>query len=460
MLTLALLAALLLPVLVFFAGLVLATPAGRRLADAGDYAVLTAEQVTDLGQRAKDLTQSCLAAVTKVGELRSKPADQRGDTYTADVRSALDELHANDAMHQAVTRILRDAAAEDERSRSAAEGRGPKAGTGAHNTDGPDTRSLGQRVVDDENYTAFAERGAQGHVEVRALLTTSSSDTQNAGLFMPRGTPFLEAGAIRRRRLFIRDVLSTGTTGLNSVPYIRETAAATNEGGATTVAEGAAKPEVTLQFTAADAPVRKIAGWLPVTTEIIADAPTLRSYIDARLEYMILLREEEQVLTGTGTAPNLLGIRNAPGLQTVKATGGTAVNTAGDNLTTIATGIRLIELVDGEADGLAINPTDFWAMLTRRASGDNHYDLDPFMSPERMQPWGVPPVRTRSLPAGTAIVGNWSMGATLLEREGVTVRVGDQHSDFFTNNKVAVLAEERVAFPIHRPDFFAELTFA
>ena len=446
-----------LPVLVFLLGVILAGGGRQRLNDCGDYAVLTAEQLTDLGQRAKDLTQSCLAAVTKVGELRAKPADQRGDSYAADVRSAIDELHANDAMHQAVTRILRDAAAEDERSKQ--EGRGPKAGTAAHDEQTPDRRSLGQRVADAEEYRSFAEAGGRGSVEVRALLTTSSTDTQNAGLFMPRGTPFLSDGAVRRRRLFIRDVVSTGTTGLNSVPYIRETAAATNETGANVVAEGALKPEVTMQFTAADAPVRKIAGWLPVTTEIIADAPTLRSYIDARLEYMILLREEEQLLTGTGVAPQLLGIRNAPGLQTVKPTGGTAVNTAGDRLTTIATGIQLIELVDGEADGLAINPADFWAMLTRRATGDNHYDLDPFMSPDRMQPWGVPAVRTRSLAAGTAIVGNWSMGATLLDRQETVIRVGDQHSDFFTNNKVAILAEERVAFPIHRPDFFAELTF-
>lgn len=416
--------------------------------------------LADLGERAKTLTQNCLAAVTKVSDLRNKPADQRGDSYTADVRSALDELHANDAMHQAVTRILRDAAAEDERGKQQ-EGRGPKAGTGAHDDSAPDRRSLGQRVADSEDYTAFAARGGRGsaEIEVRALLTTSSTDTQNAGLFMPRGTPFLQDGAIRRRRLFIRDVLSTGTTGLNSVPYIRETAAATNEGGALTVAEGAPKPEVTLQFTAADAPVRKIAAWLPVTTEILADAPTLRSYIDARLEYMLMLREEEQVLTGTGVAPQLLGIRNAPGLQTVKPTGGTAVNTAGDRLTTIATGIQLIELVDGEADGLAINPADFWSMLTRRATGDNHYDLDPFMSPDRMQPWGVPAVRTRSLPAGTGIVGNWFMGATLLDREQTVIRVGEQHADFFTNNKVAILAEERVALPIHRPDFFVELTF-
>jgi HK97 family phage major capsid protein len=442
---------LLLPALFALAGIALAR-GPRLLAQAGETATLTAEQVTELGARTKDLAQSCLAAVTKVTDLRSTPADKRGETFTADLRSAIDELTANDAMHAAVTRILREDAAEQERNRPGGEGRGPHAAT-SQLDDGVDRRSAGQQVAEHEAYRAFAERGGRGsaEVEVRALLSTSSGDGQAAGLFMPRGTPFLLPAGVDRRRLFARDMLSTGTTGLNSVPYIRELDPRGTEGGATAVAEGAPKPEVTMQFQPADAPVRKIAAWIPVTTEILADAPTLRSYIDARLGYLLLVREEDQVLNGNGTNPNLRGIRNTTGLQTL-------AGPVGDNLTALAQAIRNIELVDGEPDGVAINPTDFWALITRRA-GDGHYDLDPFMDPARMQPWGLPPVRTRGMPAGTALVGNWKIGATLLDREETVIRVGEQHADFFTNNKVAILAEERIALPVHRPDFFVEVAF-
>lgn len=444
----------LLAVVFCLAGIALA-PARRLTADAGEAAVLTAEQVTDLAARSKDLAQSCIAAVTKVSELRAKKPDERGDTFNTDMRAAIDDLTAQDAMHQAVTRILREDADERQRAEDAKRGRGPDAATGRHRDDDDvDRRSAGQQVADSEQYQQFATRGGRGsaEVEVRALLTTSSGDGQAAGLFMPRGTPFLLPGGVDRRRLFVRDMLSTGTTGLNSVPYIRELNPRANEGGATAVAEGAPKPEVTMQFEPADAPVRKIAAWIPVTTEILADAPTLRSYIDARLGYLLLVREEEQVLNGSGTNPNLRGIRQTTGLQTL-------TGPAGDNLTAIANAIRNVELVDGEPDGVAINPTDFWALITRRA-GDGHYDLDPFMDPARMQPWGLPPVRTRSMEAGRALVGNWRIGATLLDREETVIRVGEQHADFFTNNKVAILAEERIALPVHRPDFFVEITFA
>lgn len=423
--------------------LAIATTRGPRLhPQAGEVATLDLPALT---QRAKDLTEQAINAVTKVGELRSKPADQRGDTYTADVRAALDELNSVDAMHATVTRILRDATPTDERSR------GPVAGTASH--EGPDLRTAGQRFVEEEGYSDFAARGARGvfEAEVRTLLDTAVTSPA-AGLFMPQGTPTLNPAATDRRRLFVRDLLSTGTTGLNSVPYIRELSPRTNETGATTVAEGAAKPEVTMQFVAADAPVRKIAAWIPVTSEILADAPTLRSYIDARLAYMLAIREEDQVLNGDGNAPNLEGILNATGLQT-------STGPAGDNLTALAEAIEKVELVDGEADGAALHPTDFWAMVTRRASGDDHYDVNPFTSADNLRPWGLPTVRTRSVTAGTAVVGAWRIGAQLLDREQTVIKVGDQHSDYFTKNKAAILAEKRVALLNHRPDYFVEVTF-
>ena len=71
------------------------------------------------------------------------------------------------------------------------------------------------------------------------------------------------------------------------------------------MAEGVAKPEVVMQFVSDDAPVRKIAAWIPITTEIADDAPTLRGYIDTRLAYMLALREELEILSGNGISPDL-----------------------------------------------------------------------------------------------------------------------------------------------------------
>lgn len=411
--------------------------------------------ITDKADAA-EIRDHLKAAATEVLELRRTPADKRGDTFEDDVRSALDFIQTMDPVEKVLSSAERSAAQADADQRAAAAAeraakaglRGPTA-AGADLTDRPRTR--GEQVVLSDDYEAFAQRGGSGMLEVRTLLT-GNDDTVDAGVWRPVGQPTLRPGTERRMRLFARDLLSTGTTGLSSVPYIRELNPATNETGATTVAEGSAKPEVTMAFEQADAPVRKIAAWIPATTEILADAPTLRSYIDSRLEYMILLREEAQILTGDGNAPNLEGVTVATGVQTQAA-----VNN--DVPGTIALAFAKIELVDGEPDGVAMNPTDFWtAVATRHSTTFDNGGSGNAPAEVASITWGVPCVRTRSLTSLTSVVGSWFMGASLLQREGISIRVGDQHSDYFVYNKVAILGEERVALPIHRPDFFVTTT--
>lgn len=440
------------PLVLLFLILALFMPRGtRRFGDTGDLTLDLATATTRVGE----LRDRCFAAVEKVGELRAMPKDKQGETFVADVRAAIDDLTATDLSFDAMLKVRSSLLDDDIRSKQT-NGRGPNAATGDHTED--DRRSAGARFTDAEGYQEWARSGSGNYQgEVRTLLTSSTSDTPSAGIFRPVGTPFLLPAAVDRRRLFVRDVISTGTTTLASVPYIRELSPRTNESGATSVAEGTAKPEVQMQWVQADAPARKIAAWIPATTEVLADAPTLRSYIDARLGYMLLLREEEQVLNGSGTAPDIKGIRQTSGLQTYAAP-------AGDNLAGIGGAIPKIELVDGEPDAVAINPTDYWNALLRRAgggtTGDNHFDVDPLKDPSMYMPWGLAAIKTRSMPAGKGLVGAYRIGAQLLDREETVIRVGDQHLDYFTNNKVVILAEERVCFLDHRPDFFVEVTFS
>lgn len=398
-------------------------------------------------------------AAKAVVELRQVPHDKRGDTYEDDVRSAVDFIRTFDPVAAVLTDAERTAAkAEaDQRQAAAAEKARSVGGPSAAFHGGEErARSAGEQVVLGEGYEEWVRSGQSGvfSTEVRTLLQSGDTTTgiPEAGIWRPVGTPVLKAGAENRRRLFVRDLLTVSPTGLSSVPYIQELNAVTNETGATTVAEGSAKPEVTMEFVQADAPIRKIAGWLPVTNEILADAPTLRGYIDARLDYMILLREEQQVLKGTGTAPQITGIYNTTGTQTQAA-----VNN--DVPGTIALAMGKLENADGDPDGVVLNPIDYWTAI-----GTRHTTLfdngGGGQAPALVSgiTWGVPAVRTRALDTLECLVGSWRMGATLFEREGVTIKVGDQHSDYFVNNKVAILAEERVGLAVHRPDWFVETT--
>lgn len=358
--------------------------------------------------------------------------------WQRDVRAATEFIHHVDPILMA-----------DERS-----GRGEQPQGGAGTSAGasaPEYRTAGEALTRSEAWEQRNGAGVtDGGVEVRTLLDTAQTGNENAGLWMPRGTP---VPPLRRRmRLFVRDLISVVPTGLNSVPYIRESNATTNEAGATAVAEGTAKPEVTMQFSQQDAPIRKIAAWIPITQEIADDAPTLRGYIDERLAYMLALREEAQILAGNGIAPTVRGILNTSGIQTQ--------GTVTDKMQTLAAAIGKVENVDGEADGIAMNPVDYWAMVATRNA--NQFDVGfggsgPFGATPGTA-WGVPVVRTRQLASGKAIVGAWRLGATLFDREQTMIKTTDSHSDYFVLNKLVILAEERVGLAVNRPDLFVDVT--
>jgi len=396
-----------------------------------------------------EIRQHLAGAGEYLRDLRAGPEDKRPPTYADDLRSAVDFIHMFDSIEKALEAGERAAQAEARtKAEAAAKAKGP---TGAFAELEEARISAGREFVAAEGYEEWAakQRGTF-EVEVRTLIDSGVVDPAG-GVWRPVGTPYMAAGTARQIRLFIRDVLSVQQTGLASVPYIREVNALTNEAGALMTSEGSAKPEVVMQFTQVDAPIRKIAAWIPATSEILADAPTLRGYIDNRLRYMLMLREEAQVLNGNGTAPNLRGILQTVGVQTRAAV-------ATDLPGTIGLAIGLVENVDGEANFVALNPLDYWAGMTRRQANqfDNGFGGSAPAQQEAFT-WGLAAVRTRSMVAGKALVGS-SMGATIFEREGVTVRVGDQHNDYFVKNLVAILAEERIGLAVHRPDWFVDTT--
>lgn len=406
-----------------------------------------------------EVQEALLEAGHYYAGIRSKKPEDRGDGYEADVRSAATFIKDADLILTALQRGAKII---------------PDPGTGILGGPGAATqmmnegfRSLGNLVTADEGYKRFAGSRQSGasfqEVEIagsaflhnqmfRAAITSAQP---GGGVFLPVGQPIPPTA--RQMRMFLRDIINVQQTTLSSIPYIREVAPTSTEFSASAVAENSPKPEVVLDWSQDDAPVRKIAAWVPVTTEIIDDAPTLQGYIDARLAYMLAVREEFEILNGSGSAPHLKGILQYSDLQ-LQAFSDTAIATLG-------LAIGKVENVDGEADGIAMNPLDYWSMVTSRHSTD--FDGSgiagpglPYTNVGALGAWGQPVVRTRAVTQNQAIVAAWRLGATLFDRMQTTIRVGNQHSDFFTNNKVAVLAEERVALAVHRPDFFVKATLS
>lgn len=411
-----------------------------------------------------ELRSTLLEQGDKLRELRSLPADKREEKWGDEVREATRLTAALDAEFEsaraAEAHELQQAAWDAAvRQLKDTEGRGPTAALGE--TGDQRASNLFDRAIQSEDYRSWVDGGHKGampeyteertsfHREYRTLLDSAASPSP--GVLLPQGTPIPPVP--RQLRMFLRDLIPSTDTTLASVPYVRELNPDTNETAASSVAEGAAKPEVVMEFVDADAPIRKLAAWVPVTEEILSDAPLLRGYIEARLRYMLAFREQAEFLKGNGVAPDIEGIYTVTGTQTQSATNN-------DVPATVADAIAKVELVDGEASGGVMNPGDFWASVSERRS--TQFDGDaigtaPFGAPPPTL-WGLPIVRTRALSTLECLIGDFARGALILDRMGVTLRESDSHDDFFTKNKRAVLVEERVGLAIFRPDFFVKTT--
>lgn len=400
------------------------------------------------------LRTELLASADRLRGLRETPADKRSDTWDREVRYGVAEVNSLDAELKA------HSVPEIDPQRDS---RGPGAAF-----DSPQQyRSAGQSFIESEEYTGKRGRSSGDYTVqggVRNLLDSGLDPAAGpaSGLFAPVGQPI--PPQVRQRRLFVRDLLTVVPTTLNSVPYIREKNVVTNELGFAGVLEGAIKPEVVIEFDRDNAPIEKIAGWIPITSEIMEDAPTLRGYIDARLGYMVAIREEQQVLSGTGTAPQMKGIRNFSGVQTQAAVyPAVTAGTPADVPATIGLALGLVEGVDGDADAIVMTPADFWQGLTTRylnqfdGTEDSH-NVSLNANPRNL--WGYPVVTTRAATTDEALVGSFRMGATLFDRQQTVIKTTDSHSDYFIYNKLVVLAEERVGLAVNRPDFFVKAGLA
>ena len=68
--------------------------------------------------------------------------------------------------------------------------------------------------------------------------------------------------------------------------------------------------------------------------------------------------------------------------------------------------------------------------------------------------WGLRVRENWSMPAGKFLVGGFSTGARIWDREQANVVISTEDRDNFVKNMLTIRAEERIALAITRPDAF------
>ena len=331
------------------------------------------------------------------------------------------------------------------------------------------SKSLGEQFVESDEFKAIA--GGKSGYTMHAPFQVNGSFSSHWGrkdvyTGLPSGTPTdfgtpQREGIVERqkRTMRVRELFDVQQTNSNMVEYFRVSGFTNN---ASTVAERndannafGVKPQSSMTVVGVQAPVRTIAHYEVAHRNVLDDEPTLRGIIDNELLYGLRLVEDDQILNGNGVGQNLTGIRSTSGIQTSTWSSG-AVNDT--RLDAIRRGITKSLLAYYEPTGMIVHPNDLEDIELSKDANYNYLMVMSVSMGADARLWRLPIVSTPAITEGKVLLGSFGVGATLYDRMEGNIRVSEQHSDFFVRNAVAVLAEERIALAVKRPESFVEVT--
>ncbi len=312
--------------------------------------------------------------------------------------------------------------------------------------------SLGEQFIKQDGFGRW-QAGNAGALRMELKAAIINATGQNQPLVPAMRVP----GIIYEpnRTLTIRDLLPVGTTSSNLIEYTKENVFTNNAGPqyASPARENVAKPESGITFTLENVPVITLAHWIPVSKQVLADAPQLQSYINTRLMYGLKLKEEDELLNGTGTGGSLSGILKAGNFTAYNRT------TSGDTkVDTIRRALTQVGLSEYPADAIVMHPADWEDIELTKADDGQYVWANPAIS-AGPQLWGRRVVPTQAIDEGTFLTGSFAMGAQVWDREQAAIQVSYEHADNFTKNMATILAEERLALTVYRPKAFVSGSF-
>lgn len=297
----------------------------------------------------------------------------------------------------------------------------------------------------------FSVDGVDFRAAPAGTVTTGTQPQQNTRVpgIIPNNPDF---------PLLIANLLDRQTSDGTTLEYMRDTSGPlASWNNAAVVAEGADKPKSgPFSFDLITTTLKTVAHWVPITRQAADDNSQLMGYINGRLTYGLDYKLDREILTGNGTT-QMQGILTTAGIGAYQPASG---NTDA-KLITVRKAKTQGELAMYPPDAIVMNPLDWQDIeLDTDANGQFRVITTVTDSGAPMRIWGLTVVTSVAMTAGTALLGGYRTGATLWERQGVTILMTDSHADYFTANTLVILAERRANVAVHTPQAFVKITFA
>ena len=304
-------------------------------------------------------------------------------------------------------------------------------------------KSIGEQVIADEKVRAFLKQPGQGQVVVMvkgplfgAKDITNVSRSWAEQMNVIASGPHLPIG--------VRSLIPQGRTTSGAVVYVEETSFTNN---AAPVLEGAAKPKSDKVFTPRTLPVETIAHYFKISKQTADDLPFLVAQVENNGIYGVQKVEDNQLLNGNGTSPNLKGIMGVAAAAPAAPVGANLVDAIGYAVFDLAAKGYV-------PDGTVTNPADWGKVALLKNTQGNYIFANPMDYTTGGRIWGTRLVQSAHMTAGAFVVGAFQGNSQLLDREDINVQIANQNEDDFIKNMLTVRVEERVVFIIYQPTAF------
>lgn len=252
----------------------------------------------------------------------------------------------------------------------------------------------------------------------------------------------------------IADLFSQETISGNAITFYR---LSDKTDAVAAIAEKGAKGYEDYTTTAVTVALTKVAGYIKESEELLEDAEWLATGMEDRLISHLIRVENAQVLTGNGTAPNMRGVLNTSGIGSVTYTNGGDIS-PDDVYKAIA---KVKGDTDLDADAIILNPADYADFRLAKDNAGQYYGGGYFYGVYGNQPlavvpplWGIPTYTSSNITAGTALVGAFKQGGSIIRKGGIRVEATNSDQDDFIKNLVTVRAEIREALAVRIPAAF------
>lgn len=216
-------------------------------------------------------------------------------------------------------------------------------------------------------------------------------------------------------------------------------------------------PKAKLSYKLKTVTAKTLGSWVPVTRQILEDAPVLQGFINVDLMRLVELAEELQILYGTGQNQDLTGLWTNANALTYSWSAGTSGDTKID---AIRRAMTLVGLAFFMPTAVMLHPTDLEEIETEKDENGRYINVQIQVSDSGIpRLWRLDVVETSALTAGQALLGDWMMAAKIVDRRGMTLRIADQHADLAAADMLAIIGSKRVALAIQRPNAYVKIAF-